>query len=234
MNKSDPPPLIPPPSPSPPPARRKSVALNYTDDISIGNPTVASRKSARNIPPAPTPGKARTTTHSSSLTLSASASQQPQHGPVQQQQQQHPFFKTRSASSTSHNVTASCTLTHSLLTRGDPSPSVPPPPTPLDELGTPIPSKPRRTFLSSTTNITFPPPGLTAAPTLPAGRTPTQTTTGLTESALSPLERASLVAPVPPPPRIQTRQDVLTTTTCQRDNTTPVPMVSALRSHRTR
>ena len=48
LRKSDPPPLIPPPSPSPPPTRRKkSTSLDYTDDISLGNPSVASRKAPR-------------------------------------------------------------------------------------------------------------------------------------------------------------------------------------------
>ena len=48
LRKSDPPPLIPPPSPSPTPTRRKkSTSLDYTDDISLGNPSVASRKAPR-------------------------------------------------------------------------------------------------------------------------------------------------------------------------------------------
>ena len=47
-SKSDPPPLVPPPPPSPPLTKRKKhTKLDYTDDISIGNPSVSTRRSSR-------------------------------------------------------------------------------------------------------------------------------------------------------------------------------------------
>ena len=109
-SKSDPPPLLPPPPPSPPLQRhkKKQTKLDYTDDISIGNPSISSR--------------------------------------------------SLSQSTTSRAPISSKKPPVSALT--------PPPQTLLDELGTPVATKPKRTFFSPSTPTVRPPPGL-VGPALP-------------------------------------------------------------------
>ena len=103
-SKSDPPPLFPPPPPSPPLQRhkKKQTKLDYTDDISVGNPAPSHR--------------------SPSQSTAARGSIPSRNPPV------------------------------ALTT--------PPPQALFDELGTPIPIKPKRTFLTPPAASFRPPPGL--------------------------------------------------------------------------
>ena len=150
--KSDPPPLVPPPSPSPPPPSRKkaSTKLDYTDDISIGNPSVSSRKALHGV---------SSTTASASQPRSSTSIRHPS-----TTNSSSTFFRPRThttgAPTPSHTVPAA--HEQHAVTQSDRTPT---PPALFDELGTPITTKPRRTFFSPT--VTSVPPLLPPSPPPP-------------------------------------------------------------------